>query len=357
MLTPQPSVIIAADPRATASDAHGVSSKCGRPVGDVTAMAASRIGNGDDSAGVGSTEWSSTASGAVAGDSVGGASASDNACSSPLMTVSSSGAVRGSGEIHGEYDRVKAGGISEDPRAESPLSYGDGNHAVVDLRSSLRSRGVDHGSEDSTSINGYHGMKHGSRRDVQVPRRGGENDDHVDIFESTSVYGEPAEGWANAEPGRKGFGGDGESRLWRHRQVPQSGEPEEKHPAAGGEIAENGRRALSSPFPDAAAGGVATARGYCASPGNSEGRAIGTTSEATAAVAATANVVMEEEENDEQLFLAYVRGLLQDLERDLDIARVLLPECHRFRKVVGCVGEAVGPGMGSSSRQVSKAFY
>lgn len=75
---------------------------------------------------------------------------------------------------------------------------------------------------------------------------------------------------------------------------------------------------------------------------------------AAAAAAAETTAVEEAEERDEEGLLACVRGLLQDLERDLDIARVLLPECNRFRKVVGCVGEAVGRGMAASSREVSE---
>lgn len=55
---------------------------------------------------------------------------------------------------------------------------------------------------------------------------------------------------------------------------------------------------------------------------------------------------------DDERLLGTVGALLTELERDLDAARVLLPECHRFRKVVGCVSEAVGPGMGVCPRQV-----
>lgn len=54
----------------------------------------------------------------------------------------------------------------------------------------------------------------------------------------------------------------------------------------------------------------------------------------------------------EDRFLRCVSGLLRDLERDLDAARVLLPECHRFRKVISCVRESLGPGMGASPGQV-----
>lgn len=61
---------------------------------------------------------------------------------------------------------------------------------------------------------------------------------------------------------------------------------------------------------------------------------------------------IHEQDVEERMLLARVKTLLQELERNLDAARVLLPECHRFRKVVGCVAEAVGPGMGASSRQV-----
>lgn len=59
-----------------------------------------------------------------------------------------------------------------------------------------------------------------------------------------------------------------------------------------------------------------------------------------------------EEKRAEGRLLAAVRALLRELEGDLDAARVLLPECHRFRQVVGCVAEAVGPGMvGARPRQ------
>ncbi|CAM9451879.1 unnamed protein product, partial [Laminaria digitata] len=61
-----------------------------------------------------------------------------------------------------------------------------------------------------------------------------------------------------------------------------------------------------------------------------------------------------ESENDgedgESLLIASA-ALLRELERDLDAARVLLPECHRFRKVVGCVAEAIVPGMRVHPRQ------
>lgn len=62
----------------------------------------------------------------------------------------------------------------------------------------------------------------------------------------------------------------------------------------------------------------------------------------------------EEAEGGEQerRLLTTVKALLDELERDLDAARVLLPECHRFRKVVGCVSQAVGPGMDAGPRQV-----
>ncbi|CAN0040119.1 unnamed protein product, partial [Pylaiella littoralis] len=54
---------------------------------------------------------------------------------------------------------------------------------------------------------------------------------------------------------------------------------------------------------------------------------------------------------DERRLLATIKALISELERDLDSARVLLPECHRFRKVVGCVADAVGPGMDARPRQ------
>lgn len=54
----------------------------------------------------------------------------------------------------------------------------------------------------------------------------------------------------------------------------------------------------------------------------------------------------------ERRLLGTIKALLAELERDLDAARVLLPECHRFRKVVGCVSQAVGPGMSAGPRQV-----
>lgn len=74
--------------------------------------------------------------------------------------------------------------------------------------------------------------------------------------------------------------------------------------------------------------------------------------EGAARDSAMVEVAVEAEDSNEERLLARVRGLLQDLDRDLDAARVLLPECHRFRKVVSCVSESVGPGMGASSRQV-----
>lgn len=59
---------------------------------------------------------------------------------------------------------------------------------------------------------------------------------------------------------------------------------------------------------------------------------------------------------EEEPLLTSVKVLLRKLERNLDAARVLLPECHRFRKVVECISEAVGPGMRVRPRQVS-IFY
>lgn len=56
---------------------------------------------------------------------------------------------------------------------------------------------------------------------------------------------------------------------------------------------------------------------------------------------------------EEEPLLGSVKVLLGEVERNLDAARVLLPECHRFRKVVECVSEAVGPGMRVRPRQVS----
>ena len=58
-------------------------------------------------------------------------------------------------------------------------------------------------------------------------------------------------------------------------------------------------------------------------------------------------------DSEEESFLAEVGILLRQIEGDLDAARVLLPECHRFRQVVGYVSEAVGPGMRTRPRQVS----
>lgn len=60
----------------------------------------------------------------------------------------------------------------------------------------------------------------------------------------------------------------------------------------------------------------------------------------------------KEKQAGEEQFLASVTAMLVEIERDMDAARVLLPECHRFRKVVGCVAESVGPGMGARPRQV-----
>eukprot|EP00903_Cladosiphon_okamuranus_P013428 g12508.t1 len=54
---------------------------------------------------------------------------------------------------------------------------------------------------------------------------------------------------------------------------------------------------------------------------------------------------------EERGLLATVEALISELDRDLDAARVLLPECHHFRKVVGCVSQAVGPGMDAGPRQ------
>ncbi|CAN0273565.1 unnamed protein product [Ectocarpus sp. 4 AP-2014] len=59
----------------------------------------------------------------------------------------------------------------------------------------------------------------------------------------------------------------------------------------------------------------------------------------------------QEKEEEERRLLATVRELLVELEEDLDAARVLLPECNRFRKVVRCVAESVGPGMDARPRQ------
>lgn len=56
----------------------------------------------------------------------------------------------------------------------------------------------------------------------------------------------------------------------------------------------------------------------------------------------------------EEPLLGSVNVLLREVERNLDAARVLLPECHRFRKVVECVSKAVGPGMRVRPRQVSE---
>ena len=58
-------------------------------------------------------------------------------------------------------------------------------------------------------------------------------------------------------------------------------------------------------------------------------------------------------DSEEESFLAEVGILLAQIKGDLDAARVLLPECHRFRQVVGYVSEAVGPGMRTRPRQVS----
>ena len=56
--------------------------------------------------------------------------------------------------------------------------------------------------------------------------------------------------------------------------------------------------------------------------------------------------------DDGESLLGASAALLRELDRDLDAARVLLPECHRFRKVVGCVAEAIVPGMRVHPRQV-----
>ncbi|CAM9953292.1 unnamed protein product, partial [Ectocarpus fasciculatus] len=66
---------------------------------------------------------------------------------------------------------------------------------------------------------------------------------------------------------------------------------------------------------------------------------------------AAADKEWREKEEDERRLLSTVRGLLVELEDDLDAARVLMPECNRFRKVVRCVAEAVGPGMDARPRQ------
>eukprot|EP00752_Nemacystus_decipiens_P003892 g3574.t1 len=59
----------------------------------------------------------------------------------------------------------------------------------------------------------------------------------------------------------------------------------------------------------------------------------------------------EDRGEEERRLLTTIEALVAQLERDLDAARVLLPECHRFRKVVGCVSQAVGPGMDAGPRQ------
>eukprot|EP00904_Undaria_pinnatifida_P002931 jgi/Undpi1/12639/HiC_scaffold_6.g02307.m1 len=56
--------------------------------------------------------------------------------------------------------------------------------------------------------------------------------------------------------------------------------------------------------------------------------------------------------SDGESLLAASSALLRELERDLDAARVLLPECHRFRKVVSCVAEAIVSDMRVHPRQV-----
>jgi len=102
------------------------------------------------------------------------------------------------------------------------------------------------------------------------------------------------------------------------------------------------------PAPEPAAAEVAAAAGEDGTVGALE-EEIATAGEGESASSAAAEGGGT---GEGQRFLADVNALVGELERDLDAARVLLPECHRFRKVVGCVSEAVAPGIDASPRQV-----